>query len=148
MIRIEYPSHPFRMREEEGKELIFDELRKLWVRLTPEEWVRQNILQYILQNMSYPAALIAVEKELKLGDLTKRFDILVYNRQHKPWLMIECKSMETPITDETVYQILRYNLSIPVRYLVVTNGSASYFFERGGTGMNGISGMPEWEQEP
>nr|WP_315816896.1 type I restriction enzyme HsdR N-terminal domain-containing protein [Paraflavitalea speifideiaquila] len=71
MIRIEYPPFPFRIREEEGKEFIFDELRRQWVRLTPEEWVRQNFLQYLVQTMRYPASLIAIERELKLGSLKK-----------------------------------------------------------------------------
>src|SRR5260221_12305849 len=110
MIRIEYPTPQFRIKNEEGKEMIFDGLRKLWVRLTPGEWVRQNFLQYLLQVKQYPAALIAVEKEIRLGELTKRFDILVYNSKHEPWLMVECKGMAIALTEEVLQQVLRYNI--------------------------------------
>src|SRR4051794_39421507 len=99
MIKIDYPKHPYKIREEAGKEIIFDELRKLWVRLTPEEWVRQNLLQYLLQVKKYPSALIAIEKEMQLGELKKRFDILVYDASHKPWMMIECKAMEVQLNE-------------------------------------------------
>src|SRR5258708_4981170 len=122
MIRIDYPSHPYRIKTEDGKELIFDELRRQWLRLTPEEWVRQNFLQYLQQVKKYPVALIAVEKEIKLGELKKRFDILVYNAQHQPWLMVECKAMEVSLDDTVLAQVLRYNIAIPVQYMVITNG--------------------------
>lgn len=118
------------MREEEGKELIFDELRRLWVRLTPEEWVRQNFLQYLVQTMRYPASLIAIERELKLGELRKRFDVLVYNRQHKPWMMVECKAMEVNLDESVLQQVLRYNIAVPVPFLVVTNGHYCAGFEK------------------
>ncbi|MDF2189731.1 type I restriction enzyme HsdR N-terminal domain-containing protein [Paraflavitalea sp. CAU 1676] len=130
MIRIEYPSWPYRIKKEEGKELIFDELRRQWIRLTPEEWVRQNFLQYLVQTMRYPASLIAVERELKLGELKKRFDILVYNRQHQPWLMVECKAMEVQLDQSVLEQVLRYNIAVPVPYLVITNGHYCAGFEK------------------
>ncbi|HMF73241.1 MAG TPA: type I restriction enzyme HsdR N-terminal domain-containing protein, partial [Flavitalea sp.] len=101
MIKIMYPPYSYKIKEEEGKELIFDASRKIWIRLTPEEWVRQNFLQYLQQIMNYPGSLIAVEKELFLGELTKRFDILVYDRNHLPWMMVECKSMGVQL-DESV----------------------------------------------
>lgn len=118
------------MREEEGKELIFDELRRLWVRLTPEEWVRQNFLQFLVQTMRYPASLIAIERELKLGELRKRFDVLVYNRQHQPWMMVECKAMEVNLDESVLQQVLRYNIAVPVPFLVVTNGHYCAGFEK------------------
>ena len=130
MIKIDYPSHPFKMRREENKEFIFDEQRKLWVRLTPEEWVRQNFLQYLVKVKRYPVSLIAIEKEMQLGDLKKRFDILVYNSQHQPWMMVECKSMDVVIDQQVMDQLLRYNMSIPVPFLVLTNGNYVYGYER------------------
>jgi hypothetical protein len=130
MIRIEYPSFPFRIRAEEDREFIFDELRKVWIRLTPEEWVRQNFLQYLVQVMRYPASLIAVERELKLGELKKRFDVLVYNRQHQPWMMVECKAMEVNIDETVLQQVLRYNIAVPVPFLVITNGHYCAGFEK------------------
>lgn len=128
MVKVEFPKFDFRIKEEQGKELIFDEIRKQWVRLTPEEWVRQNFIQYLIQTKNYPSVLIAVEKEVKLGELKKRFDILVYNQQHQPWMMIECKAMEVQLTEEVLQQVLRYNISVPVEYLVITNGSYTYCY--------------------
>ena len=126
MIKVDYPIFDFKMKGEAGKEMIFDEIRKQWVRLTPEEWVRQNILQYLLQNLQYPATLIAVEKEVEMGELKKRFDILIYNQQHKPWLMIECKATDIALNENVLQQILRYNMALPVAYLFITNGTSIF----------------------
>jgi hypothetical protein len=127
MTRIQYPPFDFRIKKEEEKEWIFDELRKQWVRLTPEEWVRQNILQYLLQVKKYPASLIAIEKEISLGDLRKRFDILIY-RDAKPWMIIECKEMNVPLSEATIRQILNYNISIKADYIMITNGTDNHAF--------------------
>lgn len=122
MVTINYPSPDFKIKEENSKEFIFDEFRKLWVRLTPEEWVRQNFLQYIVQVKKYPASLIAVETEIKLNELRKRCDIIIY-KNDKPWMIVECKEMNEPLNDSVLQQVLRYNISIPSVYLVITNGS-------------------------
>jgi hypothetical protein len=122
MIIISYPEPAFRIKKENGKDFIFDALRKKWILLTPEEWVRQNFVQYLLLEKKYPSSLIAIEKEIRLGELKKRFDILVYDIKHQPWMMIECKSMEVPISESVLHQLLRYNISVPVNYLVLTNG--------------------------
>lgn len=122
MIKISYPSYPFKIETREDKEYIFDPLRRKWVRLTPEEWVRQNFLQYLLQVMHYPAALIAIEKEIQMGELKKRFDILVYKNDH-PWLLIECKEMNVPINESVMQQLLRYQTTVQADYLIVTNGN-------------------------
>ena len=126
MIKVDYPKFDFKIKGEEGKEIIFDEVRKQWVRLTPEEWVRQNMLQYLVQTLQYPAALIAVEKELKMGELKKRFDILIYNQQHQPWLMIECKAMEIALDENVLQQIIRYNMAMPVAFMFITNGTSVF----------------------
>lgn len=133
MIRIEYPAWPFRIKKENEKEFIFDEFRKQWLRLTPEEWVRQNFLQYLLQVKRYPSSMIAIEREIRLGELRKRFDILVYDIHHKPWLIVECKSMAIPLNEETLNQALRYNIAVPVPYIVITNGQycAGYTKQQG-----------------
>lgn len=122
MLKIVYPEQNFKMKDEDGKQLIFDEFRKLWVRLTPEEWVRQNFLQYLVQVKNYPASLVAVEAEIKLNDLKKRCDIIVY-KESKPWMIIECKEMNEPLNESVLQQVLRYNISIPSVYIVITNGS-------------------------
>lgn len=126
MIKVEFPPPTFRIKEEEAKEVIFDDLRKQWVRLTPEEWVRQNLIQYMLQVKQYPAAFIGIEKEIALGELKKRFDLLVFDRNHQPWMMIECKAMDVELTEKVLEQIIRYNMSVPVSYLVISNGTYTY----------------------
>lgn len=141
MLKIEYPGQPFKMKEEGGKEWIFDPVRKVWVRLTPEEWVRQNFLQYLVHTKHYPAAVMAVEKEIALGDLRKRCDIVVY-REHKPWMIIECKEMDVPLNDAVAAQIFRYNITLQVRYLVVTNGSYSFAMDT--SSRQALQELPEW----
>ena len=133
MIRIEYPPSSFRIKKQNGQEFLFDELRKIWLRLTPEEWVRQNFVQYLVQVKKYPASLIALEREIKLGELKKRFDILVYDQQFQPWMMVECKEMNIELNPAVLQQILRYNVAVPVSFLVITNGSYCVGFEK----MNG-----------
>ena len=123
MIKIEYPPYQPKIKEEKGKEFIFDEFRKRWVLLTPEEWVRQNFLQYLTQTKKYPASLIAIEKEIKLGELKKRFDILIYDSNTKPWMVVECKEMNVALDKTVLDQVLRYNISLNVPYLVITNGT-------------------------
>ncbi|MBK8520478.1 MAG: type I restriction enzyme HsdR N-terminal domain-containing protein [Chitinophagaceae bacterium] len=123
MIKIEYPAYQPKIKEEKGRELIFDEFRKRWVLLTPEEWVRQNFLQYLTQIKKYPASLIAIEKEIKLGELKKRFDIVVYDADTRPWMIVECKEMNVALNKSVLDQVLRYNISLHVPYLVITNGS-------------------------
>lgn len=144
MIRIEYPSFPYRIKEEEGKEFIFDEYRRQWLRLTPEEWVRQNFLQYLLQVKKYPASLTAIEKEIRLGELKKRFDILVYDAQHQPWLMVECKGMDVLLSDVVLQQVLRYNIAIPVPYLVITNGSFCVAYIRKNNQLQLLDVLPDF----
>lgn len=130
MVIVNYPEPAFRLKKEEGREFIFDQLRKKWILLTPEEWVRQNFVQYLLQVKKIPAALIAIEKEIQLGELRKRFDILVYSKDHQPWLMVECKSMDVKLDNTVLEQLLRYNVSMPVSYLVVTNGTDCFAWQR------------------
>jgi hypothetical protein len=125
MIEVEFPSHQFKIKEEGGKEIIFDAFRKQWVVLTPEEWVRQNFLQYLVQVKNYPSTLIAVEREIFLGDVRKRFDIVVYKAE-KACMIIECKEMKVPVNESVLKQVLNYNIALQVRYLVVTNGSSTY----------------------
>ena len=121
MIVLQYPSYPFKIKALHGKDQIFDPFRKTWVLLTPEEWVRQNLLQYLVQNLQYPASLIAVEKEIKLGELSKRFDIVVYKNE-MPWLIIECKEAKVRLNEKTMEQILQYQQVLTAQYLFISNG--------------------------
>ncbi|MEJ8843251.1 type I restriction enzyme HsdR N-terminal domain-containing protein [Lacibacter sp. H375] len=145
MIKVDFPAPTFRIKEEEGKELIFDDLRKQWLRLTPEEWVRQNLIQYMLQVKHYPAAFIGIEKEIVLGELKKRFDVLVYDRNHQPWMMIECKAMDVELTEKVLEQIIRYNMSVPVIYLVISNGTYTYAWVKEKNRLISLSELPVFD---
>jgi hypothetical protein len=142
MISIHFPQSEFRIKKEDDKEFIFDMLRKKWLLLTPEEWVRQNFVQYLIQGKKYPAALIAIEKEIQLGELKKRFDVLIYNKDHKPWMMIECKGPEIKLNDAVLQQLLRYNISVPVEFMIITNGSYTYGWQRIGNDLVLINELP------
>lgn len=128
MIKIEYPAYQPKIKKQLGKEFIFDEIRKQWMMLTPEEWVRQNFLQYLIQVKKYPSSLIAVEKEIQLGELAKRFDIVVYDQNTKPWMIIECKEMEVALNEQVLNQALRYNITLNVPYIILTNGTHCFGF--------------------
>ena len=147
MINIRFPEPAFRMKQDGGKEYIFDLLRKKWLLLTPEEWVRQNFVQYLIQSMHYPASLIALEKEIMLGELKKRFDILVYNKDHQPWMIVECKAETITLNNETLQQALRYNISVPVEFLIITNGNYSFGWEKKDGQLNVLNELPVWEGE-
>jgi hypothetical protein len=148
MLPIQYPEPAFRVKKEQGKTFIFDPLRKKWLLLTPEEWVRQNFVQYLVQVKKYPADLIAQEKVIRLGELKKRFDILIYDTHHQPWMMIECKSPEIELTEAVLHQLLRYHISIPVGLLVITNGKLSYGWEKKDGNLQMIPEVPVWQGRP
>ena len=143
MIKIEYPEYRPKIKMQREKEFIFDDVRKQWVILTPEEWVRQNFLQYLVQVKNYPASLIAVEKEIQLGDLTKRFDIMVYNKNTMPWLIVECKEMNATLDKHVLNQLLRYNITLQVPYFVITNGIYCYAFTHRNAQLEELTFLPE-----
>ena len=144
MIKIEYPTYDFKIRKEQNTEYIFDPFRKRWLILTPEEWVRQNFLQYIVEVKNYPASLIAIEKEIYLGELKKRCDVVIYNRQTLPWMIIECKEMNALLNSKVLEQVLRYHIAIPAKYLMITNGSYCFGFEKRDDRFYEIDALPEY----
>ena len=144
MITIEYPEPTFRIKEENDETFIFDPIRKQWLVLTNEEWVRQNFIQYLVQVKKYPASLIAIEKEIYLGELKKRFDILVYNNLHKPWMLIECKSPDIKMDMPVLEQVLRYGISVPADFLVITNGNTTYGWTKSTGNLVAAEALPEW----
>ena len=127
MQELNFPSYAFRLKSSENKTLIFDIIRKNYVVLTPEEWVRQHVLRFLLEEKNYPASLIAVERQLKIHTRTKRTDIVVYNTQGTPEVLIECKAPSVKITQDAFDQIARYNLTANASYLMVTNGLSHFF---------------------
>ncbi len=130
MIKIEFPKEAVTIKQRKCVNEIFDVVRKKWLALTPEEWVRQNVIQYLLKVKKYPASLLSVEKEIKLGELRKRCDIVAYNRKSQPWMIIECKEMNATLSQKTMDQILRYHISLPAKYLIITSGSYCFGFEK------------------
>ncbi|TCJ12422.1 type I restriction enzyme HsdR N-terminal domain-containing protein [Flaviaesturariibacter flavus] len=144
MISVRYPEPRFRLKEEGDRRQLFDPLRRCWVALTPEEWVRQNFVNYLLQELHYPASLIALEKEIRLHELRKRFDLLVYDASHLPWMLVECKAPEVALAPAVLDQVLRYNISVPVRFIVITNGNATMAWEKAGGVLTELGELPPW----
>jgi hypothetical protein len=122
MQELNLPTFEFKIKQQEHKKQIFDSIRKKYVALTPEEWVRQHFIHFLVFHKNYPASRIAIEASLKLNQLQKRADILIYDKSAKPHLMVECKAPDVKITQDTFDQIARYNMVFNVNYLVVTNG--------------------------
>ena len=120
------PPYDVRMREKEGKRQIFDFLRRRYVALTPEEWVRQHFVHYLTEHKGYPKGLLANEVELRVGDKHLRCDTLLYNRELKPQMIIEYKKPEVALSQRVFDQITAYNFLLHVDYLVVSNGWQHY----------------------
>ena len=127
MQKLNFPKFSFRLKSSENKRLIFDEIRKKFVVLLPEEWVRQHCLQYLIQVKHYPKSLMNVEKELRINNLQKRYDIVVFNPDGSIHLIVECKAANIKINQDTFDQIARYNLALNATYLMITNGINHYY---------------------
>ena len=127
MQELNFPSYSFRLKSSENKTLIFDIIRKKYVVLTPEEWVRQHTVQFLIQEKNYPISLINVEKELIFNDLKKRYDVVIFNSDGSIFLVVECKRSAIKIQQNTFDQIARYNMVLKAKYLMVTNGLDHYY---------------------
>ncbi|HET8886779.1 MAG TPA: type I restriction enzyme HsdR N-terminal domain-containing protein [Salinimicrobium sp.] len=127
MQELNFPPYQFRFKNSENKTAVFDVLRKKFVILTPEEWVRQHTVQFLLTEKKIPQSLLNVEKQLKINQLIKRFDIVAFDSAGTVFLVVECKAPKIPITQHTFDQIARYNLSLNAKYLMVTNGLQHYY---------------------
>ena len=122
MKTLNLPTYQFSFKEENKKTKIFDAIRKKFLVLTPEEWVRQHIVRFLVEEKGCPPSLIAIEIGLKLNGMQKRADILVYSKMGKPILMVECKAPQIKIDQKVFDQIGRYNITFKLPYLLVTNG--------------------------
>jgi hypothetical protein len=122
MHQLNLPSFDYKLKKAEGKVWIFDVIRKKFIVLTPEEWVRQHFLNYLLSDMKYPRSLVKIEGGLTYNTLSKRSDIVVFDRDAKPWMLIECKSPDLKLSESTLRQASAYNASLRAKYLTVTNG--------------------------
>jgi len=124
---LNFPTYSFRFKNSENNVAIFDEIRKKFILLTPEEWVRQHTLHYLIKDKNYPKSHINVEKLIKINTLNKRYDIIVFQTNGEIFLLIECKAPEVAISQQTFDQIARYNLTLKAKYLMLTNGINHYF---------------------
>ncbi|AWW29921.1 type I restriction endonuclease subunit R [Echinicola strongylocentroti] len=121
-VALNLPTTDFQITAEGGKLTIFDALRKKYLVLTPEEWVRQHIIYYLVAFKKYPKSLFALEKGLKYNHLKKRFDILVLDRSGAPFLLVECKAPEVKLNQKTVEQVCVYNKTIQAQFMAISNG--------------------------
>lgn len=124
---LNFPKFPHRLKNTENKLSIFDVIRKKYVVLQPEEWVRQHCVHFLINQKKYPKSHINVEKELKIHQLKKRYDIVIYHTDGRVLLIVECKAPNVPISQHTFDQIARYNLTLDADYLMVTNGLNHFF---------------------
>ena len=127
MQRLNLPSYSFKLKSNEKHTLIFDNLRKKYFVLTPEEWVRQHYVQFLIKAKKYPVSLIALEKQLIINNRKKRTDIVIFNKEGNPDIIVECKAPHIKISQATFDQIARYNLKLKANYLVLTNGMEHYY---------------------
>ncbi len=124
---LQFPSYSFRLKNKQNKPFIFDLVRKKFVSLTPEEWVRQHVLHYLVLDKKYPLSHINIEKQIILNGLKKRYDIVVFNKDGSIHLLVECKAPQIAISQKTFDQIASYNFKLDASFLMVTNGLAHYY---------------------
>ena len=129
MQQLNLPEYPLKIKNENGRTMVFDVIRKKFVVLTPEEWVRQHFIQLLIQEKNYPSALMAVEKQLTINSRLRRFDLLSYNRKGEPLLIAEFKAPGVNISQETFDQAVRYNMALKVKYIVISNGMQHFACE-------------------
>ncbi len=130
--QLKYPQAQLRTRKHQQVLQVFDEFRKKWLQLSPEEFVRQHVLHYLVHTCKYPASSMAIEKALQLNDTIKRFDIVVYSKQLQPFLVIECKAPYIPLEQSVLEQALRYNLVLKAPFVMITNGLSDFIFNAKG----------------
>lgn len=141
-----YPTFNVRIKHENNKAFVFDEIRKKWILLSPEEWVRQHLINHLVTQKNVPASLISVEKEINLNNTRKRYDAVVYNKTMNPLLLIECKAPDVAITETTLEQTLRYNLILGVNYLLMTNGLKQFVIKVENGKAKLLSDLPDYNE--
>ncbi len=148
MQKLNLTEYKIKVRKTDTTFEIFDRFRKKYVVLTPEEWVRQNFLLYLVFEKNVPETLIVVEKSLTVNNLQKRCDIVIYDKSTKPKIIVECKAANVKITQDTFDQIIRYNMTLKVDYLIVTNGLTHYccFMDYKNNQYSFLQQIPEYHQ--
>ena len=146
MFHIPFRKYSFKIVQQNEQTYIFDIIRKKNVVLGPEEWVRQNILHYLIEDLGYPKGKIAIEKEFLVNGRKKRFDLIVFDENMHPFLLVECKAPEIRITQQTINQVVDYNLHFKSKYLVVSNGNESWCFGYKDGSIKGLEAIPVYEK--
>jgi hypothetical protein len=141
---ITFPDYHPKLKTTDLKTQVWCIVRKKWVIFTKEEWVRQNWLNYLIEVLKYPASLIAVEKEIHLGELKKRVDILVY-KNCIPWMLVECKEQEVPLSEQTIQQILTYQTVLQTGILIISNGNDTRVFQITDAQIQQIRALPTYQ---
>jgi len=129
MYKLNLPDFNLNIRKEDGKVWIFDIIRKKYIILTPEEWVRQHFIHYLINHLKYPKSLFRIEGSLTYNKLQKRSDIVIHDREGRPWMLVECKAPNIKLTQKAFNQVAVYNMTIGARFVAVTNGLVQYCFE-------------------
>ncbi len=147
MQELNFPSYPLKIKIIEGKKQVFDPIRKKFLILTPEEWVRQHLIQFLVNDNGYPAGLLAIESMVKYNSMNRRSDLVAYNRKGIPVLLAECKAPSVKIKQEAFDQIARYNVSLGVKYLIVTNGLTHFacYIDRANKKIDFLDNLPRYE---
>ena len=128
MYKLNFPLYQIPLKNKENKTLVFDSIRKKWLKLVPEEWVRLNCIEFLINEKKISKSIISVEKEFKLNNLKKRFDIVVFNKKGEIYLLVECKAPNVKISQSVFNQITKYNLVLKSKFLMISNGINHYFF--------------------
>jgi len=140
------PEYKCVLQKRNGKLTIFDPIRKKYIILTPEEWVRQHFIHYLVEYLNYPKSLIKVESGLQYNQLSKRSDILIYDRKPRPLMLVECKSYDVKIVKETFEQAAMYNHTLSAKYIVLTNGMEHWCCEIEPRGLRMMESIPAYEE--
>ena len=127
MLQLDFPNYTFKIKNSGNGDYIFDEIRKKYIKLTKEEWVRQNCVKFLINEKNFPSILINIEKTIKINKINKRYDIVVYKPDGRIKLLVECKSPEIKINQKTFDQIAVYNMNLKSELLMVTNGLKHYY---------------------
>ena len=146
MINLPFPEPQFNIQTKGGKPFIFDAIRKTWLLLTEEEWVRQNMVAFFIKKLHYPKEAIALEKEIDVNGLKKRFDILIYNKDLQPWMLVECKAPAVQLREAVLQQALRYNTTVAVQWILITNGESTMAWSRKQQQLQAENALPGWGQ--
>ncbi len=146
MEKLNLPEYAFRTKMEGGKKMIFDSIRKKFVVLTPEEWVRQNFIQYLIREKNYPESLMAVEKQIMVSGKQRRFDLLIYLKNGQPLLIAEFKAPSVKVSQDAFDQVVRYNMALRVERVIVSNGLQHFACEIDypNNSYNYLQGIPEY----